>query len=157
MGYAERVLQPGETIAYRAKLHWIIYLTGLVFLLIAAVAGGFAAAIHDHTVRIGLAVAAVIAFLIALFHLLGAWVRAVSTEIIVTNRRVIYKTGFISRNTVEMNLDKVESVLVRQSLVGRTLNFGSVIVRGVGAGLEPVASISDPLSLHRHIGAPAAA
>jgi uncharacterized membrane protein YdbT with pleckstrin-like domain len=80
-----------------------------------------------------------------------------NTEIFVTSRRVIYKTGFLARNTVEMNLDKIESVLIRQSLLGRMLDFGTVVVRGVGSGLEPVDRVAAPLELHRHIGAPATA
>ena len=95
--------------------------------------------------------------MISLLRLAQAWILATSTEIIVTSRRVIYKTGFISRSTVEMNLDKVESVLVRQGLIGRMLDYGTVIIRGVGAGLEPVSNVAAPLSLHRHVGAPLAA
>jgi hypothetical protein len=72
----------------------------------------------------------------------------------VTTRRIIYKSGFISRSTLEMNLDKVESVLVQQGFAGRMLDYGTVIVRGVGAGLEPVRLISHPLRLHRHVSAP---
>jgi hypothetical protein len=155
MGYAERVLQPGETIAYRAQLHWIIYFIGLV-LIVAAI--GFAAGamvLKTETIRLGLMLAALIALFLGLFQMIRAWIVAVNTEIIVTSRRVIYKTGFISRNTVEMNLDKVESVLVRQGILGRVLNFGTVIIRGVGAGLEPVDNIAAPLELHRHVGAEA--
>ena len=155
MGYAERVLQPGETIAYRAQLHWIIYFIGLV-LIVAAI--GFAASamlLKTETIRLGLMLAALIALFLGLFQMIRAWIVAVNTEIIVTSRRVIYKTGFISRNTVEMNLDKVESVLVRQGILGRVLNFGTVIIRGVGAGLEPVDNIAAPLELHRHVGAEA--
>ena len=93
---------------------------------------------------------------ICLAHILRAWVKVAGTEITVTSQRVIYKIGILSRSTVEMNLDKVESVLVQQSLLGRMLDFGTVIVRGVGAGLEPVDQVAAPLELHRHIGAPAA-
>jgi hypothetical protein len=154
MGYAERVLQPGETIAYRARLHWIIYLSGLV-LIVAAIAFAVAAVVLKMpSLRIGLLLAALIALFLGLFQMIRAWIVAVNTEIIVTTRRVIYKTGFISRNTVEMNLDKVESVLVQQGIVGRMLDFGTVIIRGVGAGLEPVDNIGAPLDLHRHVGAP---
>ncbi len=156
MGYAERVLQPGETIAYRASLHWIIYFVGLVLILAAI---GFAVAamlLKTEAVRLGLMLAALIALFLGLFQLIRAWIVAVNTEIIVTTRRVIYKTGFISRNTVEMNLDKVESVLVQQGILGRMLDFGTVIIRGVGAGLEPVDNIGAPLELHRHVGAPLA-
>lgn len=154
MGYAERVLQPGETIAYRAKLHWIIYLAGIGLMLLA-IAGALAAlVIKGDTVRYGVWIAAAVVLLVGLYQIVRAWVGAVNTEIIVTTRRIIYKTGFISRDTLEMNLDKVESVLVQQGLVGRMLDFGTVIVRGVGAGLEPVENIAAPLELHRHVSAP---
>jgi hypothetical protein len=153
MGYAERILQPGETIAYRARLHWIIYLTGMLLVLVAIGLAAAAVALKTDTVRIGLMVGALIALFLGLFQMIRAWLVAANTEIIVTSRRVIYKTGFISRNTVEMNLDKVESVLVQQSLFGRMLDFGTVIIRGVGAGLEPIANIGAPLALHRNISA----
>jgi hypothetical protein len=154
MGYAERVLQPGETIAYRARLHWIIYLAGMALIAVAAAFAVAAVLLKPETVRIGMMLAALIALFLGLFQIIRAWIVAVNTEIIVTSRRVIYKTGFISRNTVEMNLDKVESVLVQQSLLGRALDYGEVIIRGVGAGLEPIANIGAPLQLHRHISAP---
>jgi hypothetical protein len=156
MGYAERVLQPGETIAYRARLHWIIYFGGLV-LIVAAIGFAIGAMVlKTPSIRIGLLVGAMIALFLGLFQMIRAWIVAVNTEIIVTTRRVIYKTGFISRNTVEMNLDKVESVLVNQGILGRMLDFGTVIIRGVGAGLEPVDNIGAPLELHRHVAAPLA-
>ena len=69
---------------------------------------------------------------------------------------MVLKRGLISRNTLEMNLDKVESVLIQQSVLGRMLDYGTVIVRGVGSGLEPVDRVAAPLELHRHIGAPTA-
>jgi hypothetical protein len=154
MGYAEKVLQPGETIAYRARLHWIIYFVGMVLIVVAIALALGAVALKQDTIRIGLMLSAVIALFLGLFQIVRAWIVAANTEIIVTSRRVIYKTGFVSRNTVEMNLDKVESVLVQQSILGRMLDFGTVIIRGVGAGLEPVDNIAAPLELHRHVSAP---
>jgi hypothetical protein len=154
MGYAERVLQPGETIAYRAQLHWVIYFVGLVLIVAAICLAVAAVVLKMESIRVGLLLTALIALFLGLFQLIRAWIVAVNTEIIVTTRRVIYKTGFISRNTVEMNLDKVESVLVQQGILGRMLDFGTVIIRGVGAGLEPVDNIAAPLELHRHVGAP---
>jgi len=157
VGYAEKVLQPGETIAYRARLHWIVYLGGIVLVVAAVILALLAVALPGgDAVRLGLMLAALIALFLGLFQMLRAWFVVANTEIIVTNRRLIYKTGFIARDTVEMNLDKVESVLVEQTLLGRMLNFGRVIVRGVGSGLEPIDRIAAPLELHRNIGAPAA-
>jgi uncharacterized membrane protein YdbT with pleckstrin-like domain len=154
MGYADRVLQPGEAVAYRARLHWIVYLGGIVCVVAAVIAALAAVVLRDETLRVALMVTAAILLFLGLFQMLRAWFVVSNTEIAVTNRRVIYKTGFIARNTVEMNLDKVESVLVQQGLLGRMLGFGTVIVRGVGSGLEPVDRVAHPLELHRHIGAP---
>lgn len=152
MSYAERVLQPGETITYRARLHWIVYLGGIV-LVVAAIGFAIAAvALRQDAIRISLLVTALLALGFGLAQMLRAWFVAANTEIFVTSRRVIYKTGFLARNTVEMNLDKIESVLIRQSLLGRMLDFGTVVVRGVGSGLEPVDRVASPLELHRHIG-----
>ena len=157
MSYAARVLQPDETIVYEARIHWIVYLGGILC-VIAAVPLAIAAVVMDNdTLRLGLMGAAVLVLVLGLFQMLRAWLKVAGTEITVTSLRVIYKTGIISRNTLEMNLDKVESVLVQQSVLGRMLDFGTVIVRGVGAGLEPVDLVAAPLELHRHIGAPAAA
>ena len=96
MGYAEKVLQPGETIAYRARLHWIIYLAGMVLFVVAIGLAVGAVALKQETIRIGLLLAAAIALFLGLFQIIRAWIVAVNTEIIVTSRRVIYKTGFIS-------------------------------------------------------------
>ena len=156
MSYAARVLQPGETIVYEARIHWIVYLGGILLVIAAVVLAIAAVALQGDAVRIGLMAAAALALLVGLFQMLGAWIKVAGTEITVTSRRVIYKRGIVSRNTLEMNLDKVESVLVQQSLLGRMLDFGTVIVRGVGAGLEPVDRVAKPLELHRNIGAPAA-
>ncbi|HEX3408470.1 MAG TPA: PH domain-containing protein [Caulobacteraceae bacterium] len=156
MAYADKVLQPGETIVYRARLHWIIYVGAIVFVVAAVILALAAIVLSGATLRLGLIVAALIALFLGLFQMLRAWFRVANTEITVTNRRLIYKTGFLARDTIEMNLDKVESVLVEQTLIGRMLDFGRVIIRGVGAGLEPIDRVASPLKLHLSIGAPSA-
>ena len=82
-----------------------------------------------------------------------AWFARWTTEIAVTDRRVIYKRGFIQRHTVEMNVDKVESVDVDQSILGRIFNYGDITVRGTGATLEPFRSIEAPLDFRNHVTA----
>jgi hypothetical protein len=156
VAYADKVLQPGETIVYRARLHWIIYVGAIVFVVAAVILALAAVVLSGATLRLGLIVAALIALFLGLFQMLRAWFRVANTEITVTNRRLIYKTGFLARDTIEMNLDKVESVLVEQNVLGRMLDFGRVIVRGVGSGLEPIDRVASPLKLHLSIGAPSA-
>lgn len=66
-------------------------------------------------------------------------------EFAVTNRRVIVKTGLISRKTLEMNLSKIESVNVDQSISGRLLGYGTITIIGTGGTRESFPNISKPL------------
>ena len=88
-------------------------------------------------------------FGVGLIFWVVAFIRYKSTEVAVTNKRVIAKFGFISRKTVEMSLAKVESVQVDQSLLGRVFDFGTLIVSGAGNPQAPIPGISDPLAFRR--------
>ncbi len=87
---------------------------------------------------------------VGLFILIWAWIKFRTTEFAVTDRRVIAKSGLISRRTVEMFLDKVESLNVEQSVPGRLFDYGTVTIRGTGATSEPFGNISAPLVLRKH-------
>src|SRR5260221_8467937 len=79
----------------------------------------------------------------------GRW----TTELAITDRRVIFKTGLFRRHTMEMNVSKVESVDVDQSVFGRILGFGTVTIRGTGGGIEPMRNIADPITFRNHVTA----
>jgi uncharacterized membrane protein YdbT with pleckstrin-like domain len=149
MSYVAHILQPGEVVRYRSKIHWMVFLPGVLLLAVAlalyVVSGnsGF-----WHGVFIVLASLSLAAALAILFF---AWFRRWTTEIAVTNRRIIYKTGFISRHTNEMNLDKVESVDVDQSLFGRLLDYGNIDIRGTGSGFERLRKIEAPIEFRNHV------
>ena len=81
---------------------------------------------------------------------LWAWIVYTTTELAVTNKRVIAKTGLIQRRTIEMFLEKIESIQVDQSVLGRLFNFGSVVISGTGVHSAPFKSISDPLALRKN-------
>ncbi len=82
--------------------------------------------------------------------LLGiAFVKQRSTELAVTNKRVITKFGFIRRDTVELNIQKVESVQVQQGFLERILNFGTIVIAGGGTPQAPIPGISEPLAFRR--------
>ena len=80
-----------------------------------------------------------------------AWLRRLSTEIAVTDRRIILKRGLIQRHTIEINMDKVESVDVDQSILGRIFDYGTVTVHGTGAGIEPLCNVSAPIALRNAV------
>ena len=89
--------------------------------------------------------------LVSVVLLIQQWFQWWITEITVTNRRVIYKKGLIRRQTNEMNMDKVESVRIEQSILGRMLDYGSVTILGTGEGFETLRTIPSPIELRNSI------
>ena len=88
---------------------------------------------------------------LGLLVLLAAWIRRHATEIVVTDRRVIYKRGILSRHTVEMNVSKIETVDVEQGLWARMMGYGTVLIRGTGSGIEPLRGVGHPLTIRNAI------
>lgn len=84
-------------------------------------------------------------FGIGLVIWLGVYIRYISTELAITNKRVIAKFGFIVRSTVELNIRKVESIQVNQGILGRIFNYGSIVIAGAGTPQAPIPGISQPL------------
>jgi uncharacterized membrane protein YdbT with pleckstrin-like domain len=151
--YIDQILQPGERLLYSTTLHAIVYLPAILLWLVAL--GAFVMerwTLSEGANLLWLALAAAAA-LVALVLTLRGWFRRWTTETDVTTLRVVHKTGFIRRRTFEMNLDKVESVDVDQSIPGRLLGFGDVTIRGVGEGVETIRMIASPLQFRNTITA----
>ena len=148
MGYVDRIIQPGESVITIGRMHWIIYARGILLLLVGAAAA--LAPLGPDLVWVQRGVALIVG-IFGLYLLVASWIEQITTEIAVTNKRVIQKTGLIRRFTGEMNMDKVESVTVDQSILGRILGYGSIVVRGTGSGIEGLHHIADPLSLRSSI------
>jgi uncharacterized membrane protein YdbT with pleckstrin-like domain len=125
MSYIDDSLIEGEVLIHRARVSWWSQF-GLVLLGIVTLVVG-----------------------VGLIFLIIAYIRVHSTEVAITNRRVIFKTGLVKRHTVEINLEKVESLRVDQGFWGRILNFGSIYMSGTGASVAPFHDIADPLVFRR--------
>jgi uncharacterized membrane protein YdbT with pleckstrin-like domain len=150
VSYLNRVLQPGEQIVYESRLHWLVYLRAIILLAIAVVVlivGGLA----EGKVEAALKILAALIALLAVSSGFRAFLRRITTELAVTDHRVIFKSGLFSRHTIEMNRSKVESVDVDQTVLGRLFGYGTVIVRGTGGSLEPMRNISDPIAFRTRI------
>lgn len=120
--YVDSVLSRGEVVHYRARCSvW-----SLLPLIVLGVA--------------------TLMFAVGVLFLIAAALRYYSTEMAVTSKRVVAKTGFISRSTVELNLQKVESIQVEQGILGRIFDFGTIVVSGAGNPQAPVRGISQPLA-----------
>ena len=151
MSYVNRVLQPGEVVRHVTGLHWILYVPGLLVWILAGIA--LIAFPEPSRLHGAAVIVAWLCFAVGLVMIGRAWFQRWTTEIAVTDRRIIYKTGFIRRDSTEMHMDKVESVEVKQTVLGRILDYGDVEIRGVGVGLEPLRMIAKPLELRNHITA----
>ena len=121
----DQSLVQGETIVHRAHVSWWSQF-GLVLLGVILLVVG-----------------------VGLIFLGWAWINVHSTEIAITNRRIIAKFGFVSRRTIEININQVEALRVDQGFWGRILNFGTIVISGTGSSLEPAPNIADPLVFRR--------
>jgi uncharacterized membrane protein YdbT with pleckstrin-like domain len=153
MRYIDEILQPDEKVLYSTNAHWMFYLPAIMAWIGAIVLLVLSRwTTTEGIVLLCLAASAVVA-IAALYWTAKAWFHRWTTETDVTNLRVVHKTGFIQRRTFEMSLDKVESVDVNQSILGRILNYGDVTILGVGEGKETISTIASPLAFRNYITA----
>ena len=151
--YIDDILQPGEKVLYSTNAHWIFYLPAIGAWIVAIILFTLSRMTTVDGLIVLCLAASAIAAIIALFWTVRAWFHRWTTETDVTNMRVVHKTGFIKRRTFEMSLDKVESVDVNQSILGRIMNYGDVTILGVGEGRETIKTIGAPLDFRNHITA----
>lgn len=151
MSYVEKTLQPGETIIHRTRLHWIVFLPAIVALIAGLLAIILGPYVKEDMLAKLLTTLGYAMILFSLVLAISVWIQFISTEMAITNRRVVAKVGFIWRRTIEMERQKVESVSVDQSIVGRLLDYGTIIVRGTGSTLEPMANIDNPLQFRNKL------
>ncbi len=140
MSYIQKDLLPGETIVYTGKLHWFIFWVTAIFWGIAALS--LWALAHQYP---ALSIFNVIVTLWAFYVAGRAFIVKLSTELAVTNKRIIFKRGVISRDTMELNHAKIESIREEQSVLGRMFDCGTLVVEGTGGGKEYLKDIDAPL------------
>jgi uncharacterized membrane protein YdbT with pleckstrin-like domain len=128
LSYVDKTLGPDEQVIYRAKFPWVYTLGSWIALLLLWWL-----------------------LLLGLFIFIERTVRRATTEIVVTNRRFVVKTGFISRKTQEVSLEKIEEIKLTQSFWGRLFDYGSFDIRGTGVGNIQLPNIDEPLELRRAI------
>ena len=149
--YIDEILQPGEKVLYSTNAHWMFYLPAIGVWIVVAILLVASGLVMVPALMLLCWAAAAVVVIAALFWTIRAWFHRWTTETDVTNMRVVHKTGFIKRRTFEMALDKIESVDVNQSILGRMLNYGDVTINGVGEGRETIRTIASPLAFRSAI------
>lgn len=131
MSYVDSTLIDGETVLHRGQVSWWPLMPWIVLGVLTII------------VVVGIGI------------LVWVYVKRRTTELAITNKRVIAKKGFIQRDTIEMFLSKVESVHVDQSVMGRVLDYGTVIMSGTGMVNSRFENISAPLEFRKRFMAAA--
>jgi uncharacterized membrane protein YdbT with pleckstrin-like domain len=175
MSFIDRHLMEGEQVVYRTRLHPIVFLGPLLGLLIGGVLtwhGNQLLETHVLSkvpreilrtlppnvlqgVREGWNGYNVVGLFILVFNgvlpFLSALVNVTSSEFGVSTMRVLMKTGFVARHSLETLLSKVESISIHQGLLGRLLGYGCIIISGTGGSKEVFFGIRDPMELRRQV------
>jgi len=155
-GYVEKTLATGEEIIHRAQYNWTYSFFPVMWFAIGVGALAmfffiqFAAEVPYDELRVGwwsAGVGGAAGSLILINHL----IILMTTEIIVTSYRFVYKTGLIARNTQEVSLNKIEEITLHQSVWGRLLGYGQLVLRGTGVGVITLPDLDDPIHLRKII------
>lgn len=154
VGYIENNLISGETITYRGRVHWTALVSAIIPTMLLDLLGGalvFAAFSYKREYRSIFLLAALVLFFISGIVLLKGVLYRKASEFVITNKRVIAKTGVLQKQTSEIFLSKIESVGVDQSVTARALGYGSIAVRGTGGSVEMFQRIANPFEFRRQV------
>lgn len=151
MSFIEKNLLANEVIIYRANMHWIIFLNTILYLLLSLITCVFS---FKQTEGSQLLLAIILlGLLFALISGISSFIRYKTSEFAITNKRVLIKIGFIQRHSLEVLLTKVEGIGVNQSILGRILGYGTIIVTGTGGTKETFDRIASPLEFRSQVQA----
>jgi uncharacterized membrane protein YdbT with pleckstrin-like domain len=151
------MLLPDERVVHIATLHWVIFLPGMALTVIGGLTGHFSNDVVELVLGSAfvplmgrmLAGASTLAALVGFALLLGAMVRQSATELAITNKRLIAKYGFVSRTTFELMINRVTGVNFDQTVMGRLLGYGTILVHGAGGDISPFDIVSNPQLFQR--------
>jgi len=164
MTYVDKNLVPGETLLYQTRHHWVVLLVPVLIGLLVGVPGAYllmrafmlrsgpGVGLGSSTISPqGMAIVGAILLFAGIVTFAYGIVRRNATEMAVTTRRVLIKTGLASRRTLDLMLGRVESIGVEETVFGRMVGYGTVIVRGTGGTPETFEKIAHPQEFRRNV------
>jgi len=177
MDYIRQSLADDEVLVHVGHFHWIYSFIALLNVIFGV---GFAAAIiicaiimephmpsffqngsvdyssytwieRVQAVHPAIKILAFFVLVMGLFRYAHMMVTKATTEIVITNKRLVYKRGLVARYVGEMNIDRIEGVNVLQGIMGRIFDYGRIMVRGMGIGEVVLPPIAEPLKFRKAI------
>ena len=144
MSYIQNNLQAGEEIKYKADIHWYIFAYPVILLLLSAFFSSAQTGLFYYV--------SIFLLLSGLFQLIKRILLKMGAEYVVTNKKVILKSGILNRDALELVLNKFEGIRINQSLMGRMLGFGSIVVT-TGGVTNKFDFITNPIKFRNEINA----
>ncbi len=170
MLYVQQSLSPGEELVHVGHFHWMYTVNALmgIFWGIVGCVAVMAAAIYlqlrfghgfeapgllgmIRETHPGVRLGAFFVLLLGLLHFAHQMIIKATTEVAVTTSRIIYKRGLVARYVGEMSIDRIEGINVLQTVMGRILNYGRLMIRGMGVGEVILPTLADPITFRKAI------
>jgi uncharacterized membrane protein YdbT with pleckstrin-like domain len=170
MLYIQQSLGPNEEVVHIGNFHWMYTVQAFMAIFWGIVGSiiviGASVFMYKHFGKFppdipllvgvqmlhpGIRAFSFLVFLLGLLSFARMMVTKATTEIAITNNRLVYKRGLVARYVGEMSIDRIEGVNVLQSILGRLFNYGRVMVRGMGVGEVALPTIEDPVAFRKAI------
>ena len=163
MGQLDQVLNPEEKLLFRTRLHWLPCAPGALWVSLLALIVSVLVLVFGHAVLgdlasrypIGTVVGVVVIVLVIVTPLTVIRFLVATHEFGVTDRRVIARMGWITTRTVDLNVTKVESLVIEQGVIGRLFRYGDLKVVGTGGTSETFRGVRDPIGFRKAVNSAA--
>lgn len=151
--YAAKNLLPTEQIVYTTRLHWIVYALPIVLFVSGAAIVLISLTNVDHDTDNSKVWMLIGLFFIglSLYSLLKRIAFSMTSEFVITNKRILIKVGVLRRHSFELLINQVEGVGVDQGVIGRTLRYGTITISGSGGSKEIFPNIENPLEFRKQV------
>lgn len=156
MDYLDKALLNGEQMIHRSRPHWVLFFPALVWFGVTLLLSYLIPKNPQMMTLILLnlspyQIIILASMIITIFMFISAYIKFAFTEFVITNRRILMKTGFIQRNICEILLVRVESIIINQNIGGRLLDYGSITLIGMGGSRDPFNFVPQPLKFRHHL------
>lgn len=151
MSYIEKTLTANEKLVYKTSPHWIILMRSVAALLIALLFSVYKNSFLPNSFflpYLSISISNALAFALwiyGIYQFLQSYIAYKTSEYAVTSQRVVIKSGWLSRSSLEIYWNRIEAIYIQQTLLGRLFNFGSIVIVGIGGTRDSVDYVPNPL------------
>ncbi|MCH9756800.1 MAG: PH domain-containing protein [Gammaproteobacteria bacterium] len=131
-----------QQVVYQARLHWILFVWPILFLIFSAWLGTTFSIFHE---------VSLLFMGVGLIWSILMWLTYQFSSLTIKKKQVVLRTGIIVRQTIDVPLSKIESIDIRQSIIGSIFKYGSLVITGTGGTRQSMGYVARPLTCRRHI------